>query len=750
MRTILTGLLAICLTFTTNAQLQNGGIHAGFVVDGDTKVGYSKFGPFTVSAFNFDDWFLPLSYSGSGIPIFDTIGASSYMASLQAKRNISFTKRMSQPMYTVVNNKLWLDAIYSRDYSLNYTSGVITGPDSTAFTNSAKNVLNPNSNWQGGSFSFTNKTDLVDGFTHMRRDGTSIYDSLWMFFGVSTLGTNGDRYYDIELFKKQCTYNPISGAFSTSGTDGGHTAWKFDASGRVTQTGDMIIAVNYSPGSAPAIDMRIWVSSSTYSSVTPYYFNFDGVYDGSGGFGYAKIVSKSGGTAWGSGVANYNNNLSTDTTYSTPWGTSSMISGNNAWRQNYEQLQFVEIGLNLSRIGVDAALYSAQGINPCESAFYSVLFKSRSSSSFTANLQDFLGPLDFKTATITNYSTAKKPLTCINNGEINITNLVGSAIYKWSTNNGLISGSNADSTSLQIAKEGTYYLQMSPYSGCPALRSDTIVVSKDSFQPVASINFTAPPDVSYIQLYGGSASASNYSTPFGGSQGLNWEWSGPNSYSATTQNPVVTPGTLGTYQLIVTEKRNGCKDTMTALIDMITLDKKDIALSGQIVNNKVRLNWQNSSAYTNGTYTVEKSSNGSQFSVIGTIIVNGNQKKYSFNDNNVSNGNQYYRIKMNTAGQKTVYSNTVKFDNKALNNNITILNRKSTSSIIVNGMQTGGIKITTVMYSLSGSQIAAKETKTNGNNFSVEVNYPSAIAPGIYIISTFIDNKLTDSKKLVL
>ncbi|MGE5107311.1 MAG: hypothetical protein ACM3H8_07190, partial [Sphingobacteriales bacterium] len=490
MRTILTGLFVVAFTYVLNAQLQFGGSNAGFTIDGDTKVGYSKFGPSTASAFNDDDWFHPKAYAGIGNAVLDTTGASGYLSQLQARANISFTERMSKPMFTVVNNKLWIDAIYSRDYSLNYTAGVITGPDSTAFTNSAKNALNPNSNWQGGSFAFTNKTDLVDGFAHMRRDGSSVYDSLWMFFGVSTLGTNGDRYYDIELFKKQCNYNPITGGFSTSGTDGGHTSWQFDANGKVTQTGDMIIAVTFSPGSAPVIDFRIWVSSSTYSSVTPYYFNFDGTFDGSGGYGYAQIVSKTGGTAWGSGIGNYSNNVTTDTTYATPWGTSSMITGNNAWRQNYEQLQFVEIGLNLSRIGVDAALYSAQGINPCESAFYSILFKSRSSSSFTSNLQDFLGPLDFKQPAIPNYSKSSPVLNCNNlTGQINITNPDGIGNYTWSTSNGSIIGSNTDSTQLTIDQAGTYYLKVSPYVGCPAMRTDTFVVIKDVFQPVATAWF---------------------------------------------------------------------------------------------------------------------------------------------------------------------------------------------------------------------------------------------------------------------
>jgi hypothetical protein len=88
---------------------------------------------------------------------------------------------------------------------------------------------------------------------------------------------------------------------------------------------------------------------------------------------------------------------------------------------------------------------------------------------------------------------------------------------------------------------------------------------------------------SYLQLFGGNTAASNYATPFGGSQGLDWDWSGPNSFSSAVQNPrtVDTSGVWGTYQLIVTEKRNGCKDTALKSIsplDFVVLSLGDTAV----------------------------------------------------------------------------------------------------------------------------------------------------------------------------
>ena len=74
--------------------------------------------------------------------------------------------------------------------------------DSTVFTIAAKNGDNP-TNWIGGKSNTPDKNDLLDVYAHMRRDGLNIHDSLWLFTGVSTVGTSGSRYFDVELYKNR-------------------------------------------------------------------------------------------------------------------------------------------------------------------------------------------------------------------------------------------------------------------------------------------------------------------------------------------------------------------------------------------------------------------------------------------------------------------------------------------------------------------------------------------------------------------
>jgi hypothetical protein len=543
------------LHFEGLSQLNTGGFHAGFGVDADTRAGYLKYGPVT-GTISSDDWFS--SPTASGTNVIDTTNATNYRSLLQAGNNISFSKRMSVPLYTNVNGRIWLDAIYTRDY--------ITGStDTTTFSGGGKNGDDPAS-WHGIASSIPDKTDLIDVYGHMRRNGINVHDSLWFFTGAAIVGTSGSRYFDVELYKNNITYSRATGNFSTGGPNAGHTQWLFDASGNITQTGDMIVAVNYSSG-APTVEVRIWISNTTFTTITPSLFNFGSSFDGSTtAFGYASIVSKSGATAFGSGIANLSATPAADTTYATPWGSNST----SGWGPQYNSLQFIEVGLNLTRIGIDPALYaSVLSSGACGSSFATIFFKSRSSASFTSNLQDFAGPFDFLQTPVLDYTLSAPTLSCANpTSSINITNYTTAGYYTWTSTNGNITGTT--SNSVQMNKGGSYIVQAAVAQGCPVTRTDTVTVAADTFPPVASFYASSTADQKYIILHGGNVSASNYATPFGGSQGLLWNWSGPNGFSATVQTPLADP-VNGLYQLTVTEIRNGCTAVASNYVDFSVL-----------------------------------------------------------------------------------------------------------------------------------------------------------------------------------
>jgi hypothetical protein len=734
-----TGLLPLA----TFAQLTNGGTNAYFGIDGDTRNNYVKYG--NSSGFiATDDWF---SGTASSINVIDTSNAAIYNALLQSGVNLGFNKRMPVPLFSKINGRLWLDAVYGRDF-------IATSPlfDSTIFSIAAKNGDNP-INWKGGTSNIPDKNDLLDVYAHMRRDGLNIHDSLWLFTGVSTVGTSGSRYFDIELYKKDFSYSGPTGTFSTAGTEAGHTQWLFDASGNITQTGDMIIAVNFTPGSAPVVDLRIWVSATTFATVTPAYFKFGASFDGATpAYGYASILSKSGGTDFGSGISNFSATPAQDTTYSTPWGTEQSTKN---WGTQYLSLQLVEVGLNLTRIGLDPALYTALGLNPCESMFSEIFFKSRSSNSFVSNMQDFVEPLQFLREPIMDFSLTPDTLRCNRtSGDIQITNNSTAGIYSWQTVTGNITGANSDSSQVNLNKAGTYIVSASPALGCPATRVDTVVIPLDTFPPVASVFIGITSNFANLLLFGGDLAASNYATPFGGSQGLLWNWSGPAGFTSAIQNPI-NDTAWGTYQLIVTEKRNGCKDTAfkaVSFLDFGVLAERELKLTGHYSNQSIVLNWQNSGILSANYYEIQKSSATSGFETIGTVS-HEKMPNYNFGfiDNHPNYGDNYYRIKCVTSSGLIFYSNTI-YINEDLkgHSKYYLIQGNAVGNIslacIMDKEQTGKI----VMYNINGQVLASKEVSLYKGMNTLGLPMTSTMNHQVMVVSLFINNQLSFTQKALL
>ncbi|HLZ88503.1 MAG TPA: hypothetical protein VKQ52_14715, partial [Puia sp.] len=606
--------------------------------------------------------------------------------------------------------------------------------------------------WQGGVASAPSKNDLVDVYAHMRRDGTSVYDSLWFFTGIVAYGNAANSYYDVELYKKSFGYNSSNGIFTSFGTSGGHSEWLFDAVGNIIQTGDMIVGVSFMPGSVPVIDVRIWVSQTTFASYyggarVPTYFNFNGNYSSTmGTYGYASIVSKAGTTAFGGGIANYSGTPANDTTYATPWGTSNSSSG---WSPNYQASQFIEVGLNLTRMGVDPALYST--LNPCQSFFSNIFFKSRSSASFTANLQDFVAPLTFLRSPVMDFGIKGDTLRCNHTtGSITLTDTTTAAYYTWkTTGGGAITGANSDSSQLSISKPGSYIVSASPALGCPATQTDTIVVPIDTFPPVASA-FSGMFN-NHIYLYGGNVAASNYSTPFGGSQGLNWNWTGPNSFTSTVQNPV-TDTAWGTYDHTVTEKRNGCTDTASTLVlaSMFTVLQTDqLQLRGTYTGQQVDLIWQD--APRPGTeYIVERSDGRSGFLPIGTVTVPaseqpGSSATFTFADTRPVEGNLLYRIKALSTDGSIYYSPTlaIGIGSSSLLSAWLAANEPAAPTLVARS--TRDITGTLVEYNSAGQVLTRKILSFSSGLNTIPLN---DIPKGsVRVVALYVDNRLVWCQK---
>ena len=442
-------------SINSHGQIITPSVKANFGVDADLEANYSN----TITNPNDDDWFVLPGSSGTGQFIIDTTGAAAInwqYTAIPASRRWSFMKRMRYPVFTILNNKLLMDAAFIRDFH---------GDDSTVFASgSNKNGDNP-ANWScPTSQGIPDKNDILDLMVHVRRAGPFTTDSLWMFGGLSLDNITGNRYFDFEMYQTDLTYNRTTQKFSGYGPDAGHTSWEFDAAGNITKPGDIIFSAEYQSSALTMIEARIWVNVAALS-ITPAAFDWSGKFDGaySGAtYGYASIKPKSDG-AYFTGLQ------SSITTWGGPF---SVVLQNDAVVTDYIAKQYVEFSVNLTKLGLDPAAMGAG--NGCAMPFSNLLVKTRSSSSFTAELKDFVLPISFFQPAKADAITAT-PFLCekMNIAELSVSNPVSTSTYQWSTTDGNIV-SPTTATTVYADKPGTYIVNQFMIEGCPAYAADTI------------------------------------------------------------------------------------------------------------------------------------------------------------------------------------------------------------------------------------------------------------------------------------
>ena len=446
-------------------------INARFGVDGELRANYYSG---AVASGN-DDWFNN-GTAGTGEFVIDTTGAKAIMDAYNAdaspwlKRSSSFYRTMSKPQFSVVYNRLWLDAIFVRDYH---------GTDTTVYTSgSDKNGMSPGA-WTGGIQGVPDKNDILDMMVHVRRAGPNTTDSLWMFGGISLDNTTGNRYFDFEMYQTDIYYDRASKKFYGYGADAGHTSWQFDAAGNITRPGDIIFSGEFQSGTLTKIEARIWVKKTDWQTKVPTAFNYSGLFDGDGSgavYGYASIAPNTTG-AFYTGLGSANN------TWTGPFGL--VLQDNSLSFTNpapasttngkYLAYQFIEFSVNLTKLGLDPV--TLLGGDVCGSPFNRIVVKTRASASFTAELKDFVAPTDLFLAPRA-LALTETPFICDDGSgvsEVHVSNPIATSVYEWTTTDGNII-SSPTGPSIYVDHSGTYIVRQYLQAGCSLYASDTIVV----------------------------------------------------------------------------------------------------------------------------------------------------------------------------------------------------------------------------------------------------------------------------------
>jgi hypothetical protein len=465
-----TPLLTFFILFSTiaSAQIITPTMKAFFGVDGDLKAR-----SFNGGLQSGDDWYIVPGTAGTdnnGTIVIDTTGAAAILAGYATdagpqwpKRSASLFRGMSRPAFSVVNNRLWLDALFVRDYH---------GTDTTVLTLASKNGQSP-ADWTADVQPLPDKNDILDMFMHIRRNGPTSTDSLWMFGGVSIENTQGNRYFDFEMYQTDIYYDRASKKWYGYGPDAGHTSWQFDAAGNVTRPGDIIFSAGFQSGASVSyIEARIWIDSTSIRlTPNPAQFKWSGSFDGANNgaqYGYAGILPKTAGDF-------YIMTQSGNNEWPGPFG---LVIGNNSLQANYVSKQFMEFSVNLTKLGLDPV--TTFGGDVCGTPFNRLVVKTRTSESFTSSLKDFVAPTDLFLAPRAD-ALAEVPIFCgslENVSELEVLNPSPSSVYTWTTADGNFVGSNTG-TNVQVDAPGTYIVTQQLSAGCTVYATDTVTIVYD-------------------------------------------------------------------------------------------------------------------------------------------------------------------------------------------------------------------------------------------------------------------------------
>lgn len=581
-------------------------VKANFGIDADVYANHEQFTIPPVASSNVDDWFENKGtgfWPGSGFGVIDVDftahplpipgNATPTLAQLIAflktspGKNFPFERRMSQPKGTIVGGYLWLDGVYGRDGIA--TQGYV---DTTVFTKTTdKNGQNPTT-WNLGTGGTPSKNDIVDVYAHLRGEGPpdatkgTPFTTLWGFGGATTISADGNSHNDFEFFRTDVTFD--GSKLINPGDDEGHTAWAFDGTGKITTPGDILISIDFeNGGTRPLGSVRVWMRKTdvvvaTFNALGDRPFDITGVFDGSSGatFGYAEIAKK--GTFPTNAV---NTDIfavvnTTADTFGAPWG--SLEGQNSKYFEDIKKLQFSEFGINLTAFGLDKRTDQSSA---CANLLGTLMVKTRSSSSFTAELKDFAGPYPFgNTVNPAVTLAAGDDITCVNTS----TTITASGVEppeatlifygpdptpldKTDGLGPVIPAETAEpDLNRSVTQAGVYAVvaSASGFQDCAATAYATVTVTK--VPPVAA--FTAP-----AVCLGTATSFTNTST--GASLTYSWNF-GDGSAASTATSPTHTYATAGTFNVTLTVTSGaggtGCTNSISHDVVVNTIPGKPV------------------------------------------------------------------------------------------------------------------------------------------------------------------------------
>jgi len=373
------------------------------------------------------------------------------------------------------------------------------GVDPTKFAGSSNknnDLIGPGEDpWDwGGGGGGPRKNDLTNTYFHSRMDPDTGH--LWVFIGAETRSTSGDSHVDFEFNQAGVVQvGKTSGQLIGQGPLGGRTL------------DDFIVSIDFQHGGgSPETTFRTWKGSAFVEMPVT---------------GEVVSATNLSNIAHGSG------------------GDWKHFAGNGGTVEVLSALQLVEAGIDLTALGV--------AVDVCSTAA-TFTVKSRSSTSFTSTLKDFV-LVEFSLMPQPEASATNDGPVCEVGGDVQLSAGPDGMSYSWTGPEGFSSTEQNPVVSPAVA--GEYCVTVTNAGGCPDAACTTVEVT--TLSEVTATNDGPVCGDEDVQLGAGP-------------DGQTYSWSGPDGFSSDEQNPVLSPAVPGDYCVTVTDPLDCSESACTTVV----------------------------------------------------------------------------------------------------------------------------------------------------------------------------------------
>ncbi len=376
---------------------------------------------------------------------------------------------------------------------------------------------NPNTGWTWTEGKAGGKGDINNAMFHLAEDPAT--SKQWLFVAGDRMETGGTSYIDFEFLQNTLTRTPSTtgtGGFFSAGNNGGRTM------------NDAVISMEYSNGgSAANIRLYLWKEVPV----------------GSNSWEYVLQASIPAGSVYGL------TNIVTEAVPFQAFGVSS-----------YEKHQFAEAAVNIT----DLFGY----LDPCLGIrVKTIVIKTKSSDVVTANLDDFVEPIQVSVDLGTASISYAGPFCPVGVASVLLSGISGGT---FSAPAGLVINSATGEINLATSTPGSYlvtYTFITPTCATPKTATTTVIIPS----PVVA-SLTTKTDIS---CFGALTGAIDISVA-GGVAPYSYAWTGTGVSTGSQDQSGLE---AGIYEVVVTDQSGCTSEKLT-----VTLNQPSSALTAVLTS----------------------------------------------------------------------------------------------------------------------------------------------------------------------